>query len=82
MLFFAISTVASVDAIECREVATIDNSSRLHLLNWCRMVFPTSSPGARSARQFEGAFCLCGNGQLGREPGQFQVPALGKLANV
>ena len=44
-----------------------------------RMVFPTSSPGARSARQFEGFVYV--DGQLGREPGRYQVPALGKLAD-
>ena len=45
-----------------------------------RMVFPTASPGARSARQFEGFVYI--DGQLGREPSRYQVPALGKLENV
>ncbi len=38
------------------------------------MVSPTSSPGARSARQFEGFVYV--DGQLGREPGRYQVPSL------
>lgn len=45
-----------------------------------RMVFPTSSPGARSARQFEGFVYI--DGQRGREPSRYQVPSLGKLENV
>ncbi len=44
------------------------------------MVFPTSSPGARSARQFEGFVYV--DGQLGHEPGRYQVQCLRKLADV
>ncbi len=40
-----------------------------------RMVFRLSS--ARSARQFEGFVYV--DGQLGREPGRYQVPLRGKL---
>lgn len=45
-----------------------------------RMVFPQSSGGAKSARQFEGFVFV--EGQRGREPSRFQVPSLGNLSNV
>jgi len=45
-----------------------------------RMVFPQSAGGAKSARQFEGFVFV--EGQRGREPGRYQVPALGNLADV
>lgn len=45
-----------------------------------RMVFPQSSGGAKSARQFEGFVFV--EGQRGREPARFQVPALGCLQDV
>jgi ABC-type dipeptide/oligopeptide/nickel transport system ATPase subunit len=45
-----------------------------------RMVFPQSSGGAKSARQFEGFVFV--EGQRGREPARFQVPALGCFKDV
>lgn len=45
-----------------------------------RMVFPQSAGGAKSARQFEGFVFV--EGQRGREPARFQVPALGCLQDV
>lgn len=45
-----------------------------------RMVFPQSAGGAKSARQFEGFVFV--EGQRGREPARFQVPALGYLQDV
>lgn len=45
-----------------------------------RMVFPQSSGGAKSARQFEGFVFV--EGQRGREPSRFQVPNLGSLQDV
>lgn len=45
-----------------------------------RMVFPQSSGGAKSARQFEGFVFV--EGQRGREPSRFQVPELGCLQDV
>ena len=45
-----------------------------------RMVFPQSGGGAKSARQFEGFVFV--EGQRGREPARFQVPALGCLKDV
>lgn len=45
-----------------------------------RMVFPQSSGGAKSARQFEGFVFV--EGQRGREPSRFQVPELGCLKDV
>ncbi len=47
-------------------------------LNWCEwMATQRPALGLRSARQFEGFVYV--DGQLGREPGRYQVPALGKL---
>ncbi len=44
-----------------------------------RMVFRLLVLGS-PARQFEGFIYV--DGQLGREPGRYQVPSLGKLENV
>ena len=84
------SGVILVVASQFASVDTIPNAVRSQLstkillgsapAELVRMVFPTSSPGARSARQFEGFVYV--DGQLGREPGRYQVPALGKLENV
>lgn len=84
------SGVILVVASQFASVDTIPNAVRSQLstkillgsapAELVRMVFPTASPGARSARQFEGFFYV--DGQLGREPGRYQVPALGKLADV
>ena len=82
VIFVVASQFASVD--------TIPNAVRSQLstkillggapAELVRMVFPTASPGARSARQFEGFVYI--DGQRGREPSRYQVPALGKLENV
>lgn len=45
-----------------------------------KMVFPQSSGGAKSARQFEGFVFV--EGQRGREPSRFQVPTFGSLQDV
>lgn len=84
------SGVILVVASQFASVDTIPNAVRSQLstkillgsapAELVRMVFPTASPGARSARQFEGFVYV--DGQLGREPGRYQVPALGKLENV
>lgn len=84
------SGVILVVASQFASVDTIPNAVRSQLstkillgsapAELVRMVFPTSSPGARSARQFEGLVYV--DGQLGREPGRYQVPNLGKLENV
>ena len=84
------SGVILVVASQFASVDTIPNAVRSQLstkillgsapAELVRMVFPTSSPGARSARQFEGFVYV--DGQLGREPGRYQVPSLGKLENV
>lgn len=84
------SGVILVVASQFASVDTIPNAVRSQLstkillgsapAELVRMVFPTASPGARSARQFEGFVYI--DGQLGREPGRYQVPALGKLADV
>lgn len=84
------SGVILVVASQFASVDTIPNAVRSQLstkillgsapAELVRMVFPTSSPGARSARQFEGFVYI--DGQLGREPRRYQVPALGKLENV
>ena len=81
---------AQLVALQFASVDTIPNAVRSQLstkillgsapAELVRMVFPTSSPGARSARQFEGFVYV--DGQLGREPGRYQVPALGNLADV
>lgn len=84
------SGVILVVASQFASVDTIPNAVRSQLstkillggapAELVRMVFPTASPGARSARQFEGFVYI--DGQLGREPGRYQVPSLGKLENV
>ena len=84
------SGVILVVASQFASVDTIPNAVRSQLstkillgsapAELVRMVFPTASPGARSARQFEGFVYV--DGQLGREPCRYQVPALGKLADV
>jgi hypothetical protein len=84
------SGVILVVASQFASVDTIPNAVRSQLstkillgsapAELVRMVFPTASPGARSARQFEGFVYV--DGQLGREPARYQVPALGKLADV
>ncbi|OFQ07343.1 hypothetical protein HMPREF2957_00250, partial [Streptococcus sp. HMSC062D07] len=84
------SGVILVVASQFASVDTIPNAVRSQLstkillggapAELVRMVFPTASPGARSARQFEGFVYV--DGQLGREPGRYQVPSLGKLENV
>lgn len=84
------SGVILVVASQFASVDTIPNAVRSQLstkillgsapAELVRMVFPTSSPGARSARQFEGFIYI--EGQRGREPGRYQVPALGNLADV
>lgn len=84
------SGVILVVASQFASVDTIPNAVRSQLstkillgsapAELVRMVFPTASPGARSARQFEGFVYV--DGQLGREPSRYQVPALGKLADV
>ena len=84
------SGVILVVASQFASVDTIPNAVRSQLstkillgsapAELVRMVFPTASPGARSARQFEGFVYI--DGQLGREPSRYQVPALGKLENV
>ena len=84
------SGVILVVASQFASVDTIPNAVRSQLstkillgsapAELVRMVFPTASPGARSARQFEGFVYV--DGQRGREPGRYQVPALGKLADV
>lgn len=84
------SGVILVVASQFASVDTIPNAVRSQLstkillgsapAELVRMVFPTASPGARSARQFEGFVYI--DGQLGRGPGRYQVPALGKLENV
>lgn len=84
------SGVILVVASQFASVDTIPNAVRSQLstkillggapAELVRMVFPTASPGARSARQFEGFVYI--DGQRGREPGRYQVPALGKLENV
>lgn len=84
------SGVILVVASQFASVDTIPNAVRSQLstkillggapAELVRMVFPTASPGARSARQFEGFVYV--DGQLGREPKRYQVPALGKLENV
>ncbi len=61
------------------KVATIDNSSRLAPAELVRMVFNVS-PGDRSARQFEGFVYV--DGQLGREPGRYQVQLSERNADV
>lgn len=83
------SGVILVVASQFASVDTIPNAVRSQLstkillgsapAELVRMVFPTASPGARSARQFEGFVYV--DGQLGCEPGRYQVPALGKLAD-
>lgn len=84
------SGVILVVASQFASVDTIPNAVRSQLstkillggapAELVRMVFPTASPGARSARQFEGFVYI--DGQRGREPGRYQVPSLGKLENV
>ena len=84
------SGVILVVASQFASVDTIPNAVRSQLstkillgsapAELVRMVFPTSSPGARSARQFEGFVYV--DGQRGSEPGRYQVPELGKLADV
>lgn len=84
------SGVILVVASQFASVDTIPNAVRSQLstkillggapAELVRMVFPTASPGARSARQFEGFIYI--DGQRGREPSRYQVPALGKLENV
>lgn len=84
------SGVILVVASQFASVDTIPNAVRSQLstkillgsapAELVRMVFPTASPGARSARQFEGFVYI--DGQRGREPIRYQVPALGKLENV
>jgi len=84
------SGVILVVASQFASVDTIPNAVRSQLstkillggapAELVRMVFPTASPGARSARQFEGFVYI--DGQRGREPTRYQVPALGKLENV
>ena len=84
------SGVILVVASQFASVDTIPNAVRSQLstkillggapAELVRMVFPTASPGARSARQFEGFVYI--DGQRGREPSLYQVPALGKLENV
>ena len=84
------SGVILVVASQFASVDTIPNAVRSQLstkillggapAELVRMVFPTASPGARSARQFEGFVYI--DGQRGREPSRYQVPALGKLENV
>lgn len=84
------SGVILVVASQFASVDTIPNAVRSQLstkillgsapAELVRMVFPTASPGARSARQFEGFVYI--DGQRGREPNRYQVPALGKLENV
>lgn len=84
------SGVILVVASQFASVDTIPNAVRSQLstkillgsapAELVRMVFPTASPGARSARQFEGFVYV--DGQRGREPSRYQVPALGKLADV
>lgn len=84
------SGVILVVASQFASVDTIPNAVRSQLstkillggapAELVRMVFPTASPGARSARQFEGFVYV--DGQRGREPSRYQVPALGKLENV
>ena len=84
------SGVILVVASQFASVDTIPNAVRSQLstkillgsapAELVRMVFPTASPGARSARQFEGFVSI--DGQRGREPSRYQVPALGKLENV
>lgn len=84
------SGVILVVASQFASVDTIPNAVRSQLstkillgsapAELVRMVFPTSSSGARSARQFEGFVYV--DGQRGREPGRYQVPELGKLADV
>ena len=84
------SGVILVVASQFASVDTIPNAVRSQLstkillggapAELVRMVFPMASPGARSARQFEGFVYI--DGQRGREPSRYQVPALGKLENV
>lgn len=84
------SGVILVVASQFASVDTIPNAVRSQLstkillggapAELVRMVFPTASPGARSARQFEGFVYI--DGQRGREPSRYQVPSLGKLENV
>lgn len=84
------SGVILVVASQFASVDTIPNAVRSQLstkillgsapAELVRMVFPTASAGARSARQFEGFVYV--DGQRGREPSRYQVPALGKLENV
>ena len=84
------SGVILVVASQFASVDTIPNAVRSQLstkillggapAELVRMVFPTASPGARSARQFEGFVYI--DGQRRREPSRYQVPALGKLENV
>lgn len=84
------SGVILVVASQFASVDTIPNAVRSQLstkillggapAELVRMVFPTASPGARSARQFEGFVYI--DGQREREPSRYQVPALGKLENV
>lgn len=84
------SGVILVVASQFASVDTIPNAVRSQLstkillgsapAELVRMVFPTASAGARSARQFEGFVYI--DGQRGREPSRYQVPALGKLENV
>lgn len=84
------SGVILVVASQFASVDTIPNAVRSQLstkillggapAELVRMVFPTASPGARSARQFEGFVYV--DGQRGREPSRYQVPSLGKLENV
>lgn len=84
------SGVVLVVASQFASVDTIPNAVRSQLstkillgsapAELVRMVFQTSSPGARSARQFEGFVYV--DGQRGREPGRYQVPELGNLASV
>lgn len=84
------SGVILVVASQFASVDTIPNAVRSQLstkillgsapAELVRMVFPTASPGARSARQFEGFVYV--DGQRGSEPGRYQVPSLGKLADV
>jgi hypothetical protein len=84
------SGVILVVASQFASVDTIPNAVRSQLstkillgsapAELVRMVFPTASPGARSARQFEGFVYV--DGQRGSEPGRYQVPELGKLADV
>lgn len=84
------SGVILVVASQFASVDTIPNAVRSQLstkillggapAELVRMVFPTASPGARSARQFEGFVYI--DGQRGRELSRYQVPSLGKLENV